>query len=82
MGSPRPRPKHLAKKLLQIRLNLGVSQREMVKRLGVSDEIHYNNISKYEHNINEPPLTILLAYARVAGIPVECLIDDKMNLRD
>ena len=39
MGSPRPRPKHLAKKLLQIRLNLGVSQRELLKRLGVSDQI-------------------------------------------
>ena len=82
MGHSRPRPKHLAKKLLQIRLSLGVSQREMVQRLGVSDQINYTTISKYELDKNEPPLTILLAYARVAGVPVEYLIDDKMNLRD
>ena len=30
MGHSRPRPKRLAKKLLQIRLTLGVSQGEMV----------------------------------------------------
>lgn len=82
MGSPRPRPKHLAKKLLQIRLNLGISQRELVKRLGVSDQLRYTSISKYELDINEPPLAILLAYARLAGIPVEQLIDDDLNLPD
>jgi hypothetical protein len=45
MGNPRPRPKHLAKKLLQIRLNLGVSQRQLLKLLGVSDQIRYTSIS-------------------------------------
>jgi transcriptional regulator with XRE-family HTH domain len=80
MGSPRPRPKHLAKKLLQIRLNLGVSQRELVKLLGVSDRIKYTAISKYELDINEPPLTILLAYARLAGVMVESLIDNDLQL--
>jgi transcriptional regulator with XRE-family HTH domain len=63
MGHSRPRPKHLAKKLLQIRRRLGLSQGEMVKRLGVQDLIHYTNISKYELDKNEPPLAILLAYA-------------------
>ena len=78
MGSPRPRPKRLAAKLLQIRRDLGISQAEMVKRLGL--EIHYNFISKYETNKNEPPLMVLLAYARLTGIPVETLIDDKLDL--
>jgi transcriptional regulator with XRE-family HTH domain len=80
MGSPRPRPKHLAEKLLQVRLNLGVSQREMVKRLGVSDQIHYTTISKYELDKNEPPLGILLAYSRLMGVAVEYFIDDKLDL--
>jgi transcriptional regulator with XRE-family HTH domain len=53
MGYPRARPKHLAKKLLQIRLSLGMSQGEMVKRLGVQDLIHYTTISKYELDKNE-----------------------------
>ena len=80
MGHLRPRPKHLSKKLLQIRRSLGMSQGEMVKRLGVQDLIHYTNISKYELNKNEPPLAILLAYARLLEIPVEQIIDDELEL--
>ena len=80
MGHSRPRPKNLAKKLLQIRLGLGVSQGELVKRLGVQDLIHYTTISKYELDKNEPPLTILLSYARLIGIPVEQIIDDELEL--
>jgi transcriptional regulator with XRE-family HTH domain len=77
MGHSRPRPKHLAAKLAKIRRDLGISQSEMVKRLGV--EIHYTNISKYELDRNEPPLMVLLAYSRVSGVPVESLIDDQIT---
>jgi transcriptional regulator with XRE-family HTH domain len=69
MGHSRPPPKHLAKKLLQIRRSLGESQ-------GVG----HTTISKYELNKNEPPLNILLAYARLIGIPVEQIIDDELEL--
>ena len=57
-----------------------MSQGELVQRLGVQDLIHYTNISKYELDKNEPPLIILLAYARLAGIPVEQIIDDELEL--
>ena len=80
MGHSRPRPKHLAKKLLQIRRSLGVSQGELVRQLGVQALIEHTTISKYELNKNEPPLSILLAYARLAGIPVERIIDDELEL--
>ena len=80
MGHSRPRPKHLANKLLQIRRSLGLSQGELVQQLGVQDLIHYTNISKYELDKNEPPLAILLAYARLAGIPIEQIIDDQLEL--
>ena len=80
MGHSRPRPKHLAKKLLQIRRSLRMSQGEMVKHLGVQDLIHYTNISKYELDKNEPPLAIVLAYARLVEIPVEQIIDDEIEL--
>jgi len=80
MGHARPRPQRLASKLLQIRQSLGCSQRELVKQMEVHDQIHYTNISKYELNKNEPPLGILLAYARLAEIPVEYLIDDNLDL--
>ena len=80
MGHSRPRPKHLAKKLLQIRRSLEVSQGELVRQLGVQALIEHTTISKYELNKNEPPLIILLAYARLAGIPVEQIIDDELEL--
>ena len=80
MGHSRPRPKHLAKKLLQIRRSLGISQGELVRQLGVQALIEHTTISKYELDKNEPPLGILLAYARLAEIPVEYLIDDKLDL--
>jgi DNA-binding XRE family transcriptional regulator len=80
VGHSRPRPKHLAKKLLQIRRSLGVSQGEMVQRLGIQDLIHYTTISKYELDKSEPPLAVLLAYGRLARIPIEQLIDDELEL--
>ena len=80
MGYPRPRPARLAEKLLEIRQSLDISQSELVRRLGVQKQIPYHHISKYERNKNEPPLGILLAYARLAGVPVENLIDDDQEL--
>jgi hypothetical protein len=57
-----------------------MSQGEMVKQLGVQDAIHYTNISNYEHDKNEPPFAIVLAYARLIGIQVEQIIDDEIEL--
>jgi transcriptional regulator with XRE-family HTH domain len=82
MGYSRPRPKRLAEKLLQIRNALGLSQTDLWKRLGVEDEISYKRISKYELDQNEPPLAILLQYARVAGVHMEDLVDDELDLPD
>ena len=60
MGYARPRPKHLAAKLLQIRHSLGLSQPNLAKVLGIRA---YNDISKYELDKKEPPLFVLLAYS-------------------
>ena len=80
MGSPRPRPERLAEKLLQIRLALGLSQPQMHRRLGVEALIDYTKISTYELGKREPPLMILLEYARAANVYVEALIDDATDL--
>jgi transcriptional regulator with XRE-family HTH domain len=79
-GAARLRQKRLAEKLLQIRLALGLSQTEMLYRLGVEDLIVYNQISRYETGSHEPPLRILLAYSRVAGVHMEVLVDDEIDL--
>lgn len=80
MGSARPRPRRLAEKLLHIRQRLELSQTEMLKRMDVGDMIHYSNISKYELDKNEPPLMVLLAYARVAQVHLEVIVDDDIDL--
>lgn len=82
MGTARQRAERLAEKLLQVRLALGVSQPEMLKRLGVDDLIVYNRISDYERGAREPPLPILLRYAHLAGVNTEALIDDALELPD
>ena len=80
MGAPRPKPERLAEKLLAIRTALGVSQPELHRRLGVEHLIEYHIISRYEQGKREPPLMILLEYARLANVYVDVLIDDELDL--
>jgi transcriptional regulator with XRE-family HTH domain len=77
---PRHRPKNLARKLLQIRKALGLSQSEMLRRMGVEDWFTTARISEYETGMREPSLWMLLAYGRVARIHLETLIDDTATL--
>ena len=80
MGSVRRRPERLAEKLRQIRLALGVSQSEMVRRLDVEDQIDGARISGFETGLREPTLLILLQYARLANVYMEALVDDALDL--
>src|SRR5437762_5289487 len=73
----RPTPKHLPEKLRQIREHLGMSQSEIARALGVKDR---STISGYERGEREPPLPTVLAYARLAKVPMETIVDDQMNL--
>jgi transcriptional regulator with XRE-family HTH domain len=70
----------LAEKLRQIRIGLGLSQTQMLERLGYSDTMHYGRISEYEQDKREPSLMILLAYARVASVHLEDIVDDNFDL--
>lgn len=76
----RERPARLAEKLLHVRTALGLSQNELIRHLGFAGEIVQADISTYEINQREPPLKVLLAYARAANVLVEALIDDRLDL--
>lgn len=76
----RLKPERLAEKLIQIRMTLGLSQNELIRRLDV--DLTQNRISEYETGKGEPPLPVLLKYARMAGVCVERLIDDDLDLPD
>lgn len=85
MGSAsRQSPRFLAQKLYTIRRAIGggVSQEEMVGRLGLTGVIDRTYISRYEAGILEPPLNVLLRYAEVAGLHLEALADDEILLPD
>ncbi len=77
---PRRRQERLHKKLLEIRLALNLSQNEMLSRLGLEDELFRSNISSYELGEREPPLYVLLRYAQVAGVCLDALVDDEVDL--
>lgn len=76
----RLRSERLAEKLRQIRDALGLSQNELIRRLGLEELIYQSNISGYESGEREPPLPILLKYAQAAGICLDVLVDDELDL--
>jgi transcriptional regulator with XRE-family HTH domain len=81
MGSrPRPKPERLAEKLLQIRLALDLSQDGMLARLELGESHFRSAVSGYELGTREPPLPVLLKYARLAGVCLDVLVDDELDL--
>ena len=69
-------PRKLARKLRRVRIRAGLSQSEIAKELGVTDRAI---ISQFESGKRQPSLPVLLKYARLAGVIVDVLIDDKMK---
>jgi transcriptional regulator with XRE-family HTH domain len=77
---PRPRPRRLSEKLLQIRNTLGLSQSEMFWRLDIEEFTEMKRVSDFETGRSEPPLPVLLRYARMVRISTDVLIDDDLDL--
>jgi transcriptional regulator with XRE-family HTH domain len=77
----RPRPARLAAKLRQIRAALGLTQQLMFDRLGDAEtSLYRGHVGEYETGNRVPPLPVLLQYARAAGVYVDVLIDDDLDL--
>jgi transcriptional regulator with XRE-family HTH domain len=82
MGSSRrPRPARLAAKLRQIRTRLGLTQAEMFERLGkTGTRLYVGHIGEFETGDRVPSLQVVLAYARAAGVAMEMIVDDELDL--
>src|SRR5712692_4043552 len=83
--SKRRRPARLAEKLLLIRHELGLSQGGVVRHLGLENQIGRDYVSKFERDLLEPTLNVLLAYARAisrskSGEILEAIIDDDKDI--
>ena len=81
MGTnPRVRPQRLAEKLRYIRVALNLTQAELLRRLGIESLTTQSKISEFESGKREPSLLILLQYSRLAGVHMEDLVDDGVDL--
>lgn len=76
----RRRPARLAEKLRMIRQSLGLSQNEMVSRLGLTSELTREEVSAFERGTHEPNLLVLLAYSEAANIFLEVLVRDDLDM--
>lgn len=79
----RPVPRLLAKKLKRIRDGLGVGQAEMARLLTTPQAAPDGAmISRFERGEREPNLFVIVAYARLAKISTDVLIDDAWSIGD
>jgi transcriptional regulator with XRE-family HTH domain len=76
----RHRPKRLAEKLRLIRESFALSQNEMIRRMGAEELMAQNTLSEYELGKREPPLIVLLKYAETAGVCLDVLANDDLDL--
>jgi transcriptional regulator with XRE-family HTH domain len=79
---PRPQPDRLALKLGQIRAALGYTLEEMAEALKGARKSPpaKGHVQRFETGQREPSLLVLLEYARVAGVSLEVLVDDDLDL--
>ena len=79
--SNRIRPIRLGAKLKAIRESLGLTQEELIERLNYdASPLHHQNISGFEKNTREANLLILIAYCDLAGICLDTLVRDELDL--
>jgi transcriptional regulator with XRE-family HTH domain len=80
--APRNKPKRLGEKLLQIREALGLSQKEMAEQLAerTGFKTTHTHVSNYERDRMEPFLETTLAYARLANVEMNQIVDDDLDL--
>lgn len=77
----REHPKRLGEKLREIRERLNLSQEQMAERLRViKSSVQPGHISELERGLREPTLPLLLRYAQIAGVYVDVLIDDDLDI--
>jgi transcriptional regulator with XRE-family HTH domain len=84
MGSARRAiPKRLPAKLHYIRESLGLSQDgivEMIRNRGVTGQLDRSYVSGWESGEREPTLEVLLRYSEIAGVWLNSILDDSVDL--
>lgn len=76
-------PKRLPSKLRSIRELLNLSQEQLIekiKELGLAGKLDRSYVSGWESGKREPTLEVLLHYSELAGVWVNVIIDDDVDL--
>jgi transcriptional regulator with XRE-family HTH domain len=76
----RRNPTRLAEKLLEIRTALGLSQRGLIRQMGLADELTQAEVSMYESGRRFPGLMVLREYAKLGGVWMDVLVADELDL--
>jgi transcriptional regulator with XRE-family HTH domain len=76
----RRNPGRLSEKLLAVRTELGLSQRGLIRQMGLEGELTQAEVSMYESGRRLPGLLVLREYARLAGVWMDVLVGDELDL--
>lgn len=74
------KPARLGEKLRSVRLSFELSQNGILRRLGLDDELTQAEWSAYERGVRIPSLPVLLMTAELAGVWMDVLVNDDLNL--
>ena len=77
---PHRMPQKLGEKLRMIREHKGWTLDQMAKAVGRTDVGRRSRVHEWERGIRQPDLPSLLAYARLAGVSTDVLVDDEARL--
>jgi transcriptional regulator with XRE-family HTH domain len=80
MMPPKNIPQKLGPKLKAIRLHLGYTLERMAEAVGKTGGSRRTRVHEWETSKRQPDLSSLLAYARLAGVSTDVLIDDQLDL--
>jgi transcriptional regulator with XRE-family HTH domain len=76
----RRNPERLAEKLAAIRKGLNLSQRGLIRSMGLTDELTQAEVSMFESGRRIPSLLVLHEYGRLAGVWMDVLVSDDIDL--
>lgn len=70
------------KRLKEARLAMGISQRELGRRIGLSEEVVSSRVTRYELGTSEPDFDTASRLAKELGVPLAYLLADSDTLAD
>lgn len=70
------------KRLKEARLALGISQRELGRRIGLSEDVVSSRVTRYELGTSEPDFATAGRLAKELGVPLAYLLADSDLLAD